>query len=737
MNVLATALRDKKPKRNVVSIAAGFISGANGMALDKRGKVWGWANNFTGQIGDNSATSKLTPASILGANKTFCKIETGDGHSLGIDKNGRVWGWGNNFSGELGNNATLSRLTPVSILGTNKTFCQISAGTSFSVGIDLRGRAWGWGYNIYGQLGNNATLSRRTPVSVLGNIKTFCKISAGLDHVLAIARNGRLWSWGDNFNGPLGDNSLNSRRTPVSVLGAVKTFCQISAGNAFSLGITNTGRAWGWGYNTYGQLGNGSTTVTSRLTPVSIAGAVKTFCKISAGDTHALAIDKNGRAWGWGRNEYFQLGDNSTISSRLTPVSVAGAVKTFCEIVAGGSFSIAIDKNKGTWAWGRYDQGQLGNDFRNQYIKRPEKLYGNKTFCHIGAAYSYSVGIDKNGKIWSWGQNFFGSLGDNSTIDKGTPVSILGANKTFCKIDHGGLHSLAIDKNGRLWAWGRGHLGQLGNNSTLNRLTPVSVLGAVKTFCEISGGNAAYDAFSLAIDKNGRAWGWGLNTYGQLGNNSTVDRLTPISILGAVKTFCKISAGNDFSMAIARNGRLWTWGANVYGQLGDNSTISKRTPVSILGAIKTFCKISAGAVYSIAIDKNGRAWGWGENSSGVVGNNSTTVNPRTPVSVLGAIKTFCEISAGANHVLAIDKNGRGWGWGINSVAQLGDGTTVARATPVSIAGTVKTFCKISAGGSGNSLAIDNYGQTWAWGSNFYGMPGLNITERTPMRVCNI
>ena len=160
--------------------------------------------------------------------------------------------------------------------------------------------------------------------------------------------------------------------------------------------------------------------------------------------------------------------------------------------------------------------------------------------------------------------------------------------------------------------------------------------------------------------------------------------MTPVSILGAAKTFCQISGGTNHTLAIDRFGRAWAWGSNTDGVLGDNTTTSQRTPVSILGAVKTFCKIgtSLGSSFAVAIDKNGRAWAWGNNQFGQLGDNSIT-SRLTPVSVLGAVKTFCHILVGTSYVIAIDKNGRAWGWGTDSSAQLGQNTT-NRLTPVRV-----------------------------------------------------
>ena len=367
----------------------------------------------------------------------------------------------------------------------------------------------------------------------------------------------------------------------------------------------------------------------------------------------------------------------------------------------------------------------------------------SKTFCQIASGFTHTHTIDKNGIIWGWGRNTTGQIGDNTTTNKLTPVSILGQTKTFCKIDTGQCHTVAIDKNGRAWGWGNNNFGQTGDNSTTQRNTPVSVLGATKTFCEISSGQY----FTIAIDKDGRAWSWGQNNYGQLGDNTLLTKRTPVSVVGTTKTFCKISAGQGITLGIDKNGRVWSWGYNDFGQLGDGTVISKRTPVSIGGATKTFCKIQTGtlAYHVVALDKNGQVWTWGYNLLGALGDNST-ISRCTPVSVAGAKKTFCEIACNTMHSLAIDKYGKVWAWGRNNYGELGIGApTFNKCTPTAISGVNKTFCKISAGYC-FSVAIDKYGKAWGWGisnvvigaEEIEGVLGNNAGRKiTPVRICNI
>lgn len=359
----------------------------------------------------------------------------------------------------------------------------------------------------------------------------------------------------------------------------------IAGGSLYSLFIDENGKAWGSGINEAGQLGDNS--VTARCAPVSVvSSAPKTFCKISAGENpfstyrHSMGIDKNGTLWGWGSNNFFGMMGNPSFASARTPVTVAGQTKTFCEVDCGNAFTIAIDKNGKVWGWGSGNSGRLGNNsVSNQ--STPVSVYGSNTFCKISAGPANVLAIDNNGKAWGWGDGKDGVGGRGSTASVNTPVAVCGT-RTFCHIAIGKeaaanvAHGLALDNNGRAWAWGANSSGQIGDNSTTSRLSPVCVCGTVRTFCKIATG----DQHSLAIDKNGKLWAWGRNIAGQLGINSTTSYSTPVAV-STSKTFCEIAAGFGFSLALDKDNNFWSWGLNNQGQLGDNSTTSRLTPVAV------------------------------------------------------------------------------------------------------------------------------------------------------------
>jgi alpha-tubulin suppressor-like RCC1 family protein len=354
------------------------------------------------------------------------------------------------------------------------------------------------------------------------------------------------------------------------------------------------------------------------------------------------------------------------------------------------------------WAWGYNIRGQLGDNTTVNKSSPVSVVGGFTDWCQISAGGSHSLGVRQGGTAWAWGNNAQGSLGDNTTVNKSSPVSVVGGFTDWCRVSGGYTHSLGVRQSGTIWAWGNNIRGQLGDNTTISKSSPVSVVGGFCDWCQVSG-----RSHSLAVRTNGTAWAWGYNNYGQLGDNSTVSKSSPVSVVGGFTDWCQVSAGGVHSLGVRQGGTAWAWGRNGRGRLGDNSTVSKRSPVSVVGGFTDWCQVSGGYSSSFGVRQNGTAWSWGDDRNGKLG-DGTTVDKSSPVSVVGGFTDWCQISASRNFTgfsLALRQNGTAWGWGVSSSnGRLGDGTTVDKSSPVSVVGGFTDWCQVSAGAN-HSLAI--------------------------------
>ena len=302
------------------------------------------------------------------------------------------------------------------------------------------------------------------------------------------------------------------------------------------------------------------------------------------------------------------------------------------------------------------------------------------------------------GDIYAWGRNVCGQLGVNSTLEKSSPVSVIGGFTDWCQVSAGVTSVAAVRSNGTAWAWGMNCVGGLGDNSIVSRSSPVSVVGGFTDWCQISMGCL----HTFAVRTNGTIWAWGDGGQGRLGDNTSANKSSPVSVVGGFTDWSKVAASFAGGAGLRQNGTIWSWGQNTYGQLGDNSTVSKSSPVSVVGGYTDWCQISASGKgnsdqhRSVAIRSNGTAWAWGNNRSGQLGDNST-VNRSSPVSVVGGFTDWCQIEAGPNQVVAVRTTGTAWAWGYNVFGQLGTNNTTATSSPVSVVGGFTDWCQVSAG----------------------------------------
>jgi alpha-tubulin suppressor-like RCC1 family protein len=330
--------------------------------------------------------------------------------------------------------------------------------------------------------------------------------------------------------------------------------------------------------------------------------------------------------------------------------------------------------------------------------------------------------------LWTWGINSDGRLGDNTVVDRSTPVTTFAGGANWKQVAGGTEHTAAIKTDGTLWTWGRNAYGTLGNNTTTTSSTPVTTFAGGTNWKQVACG---YN--TAAIKTDGTLWTWGRNNFGQIGNNiSGTNMLTPVTTFAGGTNWKQVASNIQHTAAIKTDGTLWAWGRNSNGQLGINNTTSPIcTPVTTFAGGTNWKQVACGRYHTAAIKTDGTLWTWGDNSRGQLGDNTTT-RRSIPVTTFAGGTNWKQVSGGY-HTAAIKTDGTLWTWGDNSRANTGDNTVVDRSTPVTTFAGGTNWKQVS-GGYQHTVAIKTDGTLWTWGRNSFGQLGDNtITQRnTPV-----
>ena len=372
------------------------------------------------EAGDPSNLPSWSFTTRSGIPVSLTTVSTGNVHACGLDSNGEALCWGTNDYGQLGIGQYWPYALPTPVFGDIR-FSSIVAGTRGSCALTSDGKAYCWGLNDHGELGNGTNLGRGLPTEVVGD-ERFATMALGFEHTCGVTAAGEAYCWGSNVFGALGSGApppgcgpsactkWEQQLTPTRVSGGI-SFSTITSGQAFSCALDMQGAGYCWGYNYYGQLGDG--TVATRWSPTPVSGG-HTFGSISAGSFHSCGLVSTGEAYCWGYNAYGQLGDGTT-DNRLVPVRVRSTVP-FARISVGQAHTCALGKDGTAYCWGLSTAGALGIGSRDgpefcgsPYFSQsacttiPMPVTGGIVFTSISARADRTCGVASGGAVYCWG----------------------------------------------------------------------------------------------------------------------------------------------------------------------------------------------------------------------------------------------------------------------------------------------------------------------------------------------
>ena len=706
-------------------------------------------------------------------------LAAGRDHGCAIRNDQAVLCWGVGVDGQLGDASTTNSASPVEVTALDGstpalTAVSLAAGGFHSCALMANGAVTCWGSNSVGQLGNGTTLSSSSPVYVSGldgasPSTTAVSVSAGLFHSCAVMADGSAKCWGDNGWLQLGDGTTKeTSKVPVVVSGfdgstPAKSVVEISAtSQSDTCARLADGSAACWGWNAYGQLGDGSNLDSS--IPVAVSGIdgsspTKRAVSIAIGTGHSCAVLADGKAKCWGSNYNADLGDGTGTSSSI-PVSVLGVdgstpSSTAVAVVASeSSLSCALMATGSQLCWGLSTYDQRGGT--SEIWGEPVHVTGLDgatpagTVLQIATGRFFACSALANDAVACWGRNDKGQLGHGSQVATASPVNVVDTTGPGSTLNiFQGARGRTLPPPARPSA----PLHVVTSNATSASLD-------VSWTVPVTNGGAPITDFVVQYRKFGEeTW----STYAHAASTQTsisVSGLNPQSSyafqIAAVNsagtgpwsgTESTIDSGNKHSCAVMENGTAKCWGDNTLGQLGDGSTAHSRVPVQVSGITgltpaATAVSVSIGDSLSCALMADGTAKCWGSNNYGQLGDGSTENSP-IPVSVSGITgltpaTTAVSVSTGSSHSCAVMADGTAQCWGWNISGQLGNNSTNDSWVPVQVVGITgltpaTTAVSVSAGGY-HSCAVMADGSAQCWGGNADGTLGNDSTTNSPVPV---
>lgn len=671
------------------------------------GKLYCWGKNDYGQIGNGETSSSAVSPVRIGSSTTWQKVAAGFVHTCGID-DGKLFCWGRDNFGQVGNGpgSSANVTSPVQI-GALTDWQALAAGTYFTCGIQSGG-LYCWGYDQFGQIGNGPGSSANvTAPERIGGSATWQDVGAGTSHACGIDA-GKLFCWGQDSRGQVGNGSASSANvvTPVQI-GVSTTWQSVEPGSGFSCGI-DAGKLFCWGDDSYGQLGNGDILTDFVHAPEQV-GTANTWQSISAAGNHACGIAA-GALFCWGATDY---------STQISSPTQVGTSLYWSSVAVGDTHACGINTGHiNCWGTDANNDGYIIPETIKTSIESPAVIGNSTSWKSLSMGVAHSCGID-NGKLYCWGlnSNMQTGNGDSNGQNVLLPQQI-GNSATWESVSLGDTHTCGID-DGKLYCWGFNDEGQIGKGSPsfTSEASPLRV-GTSSSWQAVAAGG--YHTCGI---ESGKLYCWGLDYFGQLGNGAgSADSVGSPQQIGTSTTWQSVAAGLLHTCGI-NAGKLYCWGKGGEGQIGDGSSTDITEPLQI-GTSSTWQMVVGGGSHTCGLDA-GKLYCWGDDSNGQLGNGAASFATVVTPEQIGSSSAWQTIASGTSSLTTCGLNsGKLYCWGSDSNGHLGNGSASAVDVeePEQI-GTSNTWQTISVGAE-HSCGIDN-GKLSCWGGNESGQVAVS------------
>ncbi|HEY0906526.1 MAG TPA: hypothetical protein VGE17_04945, partial [Methylophilus sp.] len=685
--------------------------------VQSNGTLWCWGANNFGQLG-NGATSTFVNFPVQESTKAtdWKSVTTGYNHSCGLKNNGSIWCWGLGGSGELGDGTNTNRLTPVRESTNATNWRNVSAGANHTCAVKTDNTLYCWGAGGFGRLGTGNTSSQASPTRESLNETTWGSVEAGDYHTCGTQTDGTAGCWGLGTSGQIGNGNTVNSSVALQESSLSTNWALIKAGGSQTCGVKTNGSLWCWGYNGQGQLGNGNN--TSQSNPTRESGNATNWKSVTTNNNNTCAVKTNGTLWCWGINSYGQVNGNNLGTSSNTPFQEITGATNWDTVISGNEHVCATKTDGALYCWGNNSSGALGTEIYQDSYFTPRYEPSSFNWAQVSTASDYSCGIKTNGTLWCWGANDYGQHGNGTLVKSFTPVQESTGATHWKSVSVAAGYACAVTTDGKIYCWGSDSTGALGNGASGSQTSPMQEATGNTNWVSVSTGSQ----HACGLRSDNTLWCWGADSFGQLGNGAgTTTQQSAVQVTSPA-SWLNVSAGYLHTCAVNTENKLYCWGYDSSGQLGNGATVGNQlSPNQESSAATDWKSVSAGTG-TCAVKTNGTLYCWGSDSSGQLGNGAAiTANQISPSQEFSGATDWESAMNVYTHSCGLKQNGDVWCWGANNNGQVGDGTTNNAVSPVYTMNGFKSLAQGYSSYTTCGITIDS--RLVCWGSNSQGQAG--------------